>query len=681
MQWVVDALSSCDSPCAPALLRLRFFQRHTCIMGLANFALRLFDAALKISGFISVVATLQVAINDLTHQDDLFLLLCNRSAYNLTYGNDALLALPVEHLDYRYSITFFWINAVVSILISTLLVIAPGHVAKFAIMQSAYSSREVSRLAKQSACSCLKRAFTRSPAEISPESSSRDGRPPAANAAPAPAREESPLDRSLASSAHDSADTHARTIASQLGIEASTMQQRPAPLYLHTPMQHRIHAFYYMIGRSSPFRLFLGLTWLASYVLAVDVIYMLVTPTTECFDDRFITFSIDIILLDIEVLVFIILVCSGVRRCCCLPCGPECFGLCLLRLRDAEAQDAATVLRMESDRSNLLEQISMGDLHHSAAFPPDGGSQANYEPPQPATTAAQINGTPQLTVPNDVARGLTDAVAKGTPNERQHVAGSSSPAQPLNSPKKRALVVGINKYAVNEQPCAPLRCCVNDATALHAALMRMGFASQLHVECSAETLRWVTRDFVQSLQHGDIALFFFAGHGVEAATYQGGRQRTSNWLLSNQVPPNGNAELPLYAIDAHSLLAEMENRQTSFNALVLDCCRDDPLQRDTRSIGGGLASMEANGSIVAFSCAPGQRAAEGPGAQHGVYTKHLLEHIETPGLDVNKLFIRVRKAVINETSCPPYLAPQVPWNNDALTIEDASLLPVSADET
>ena len=86
--------------------------------------------------------------------------------------------------------------------------------------------------------------------------------------------------------------------------------------------------------------------------------------------------------------------------------------------------------------------------------------------------------------------------------------------------------------------------------------------------------------------------------------------------------------------------------------------------------------MEANGSIIAFACAPGVRAAQPPGRpRHGLYTKHLLEHIETPGLSVNNLFIRVRNGVVSGTSGPPYVVPQVPWNNDALTVEDACLLP------
>ena len=269
------------------------------------------------------------------------------------------------------------------------------------------------------------------------------------------------------------------------------------------------------------------------------------------------------------------------------------------------------------------------------------------------------------------ARGVTDSVRGATPGQRKCVPTAAPPANGRNH--KRALVVGINKYYRNGVETHSLRCSVNDAIAVHEALVRMGFSSQVETECTAETFRQVTHAFTRSLRRNDVAFFFFAGHGAEAATYQGGKYQTSNWLLSSELPAH-NEELPVRGIDAHSLLAKMESRQTSFNALVLDCCRDDPLPADSRSLARGLGTMEANGSIIAFACAPGRRAAESPGEpRHGVYTKHLLRYIETPGLPINNLFIRVRRAVMDETES--YETQQVPWNNDALTVENASLLP------
>ena len=233
-------------------------------------------------------------------------------------------------------------------------------------------------------------------------------------------------------------------------------------------------------------------------------------------------------------------------------------------------------------------------------------------------------------------------------------------------PDRMALVVGINAYTK-----VPLKCCVNDASAVHAALQRMGFTSKLEVDCDINALLQATRSFVSSVKPGDIALFYFAGHGAEATVLQAGKHCTSNWLLASEVP-SSNADLPRYALDAHNLLADLEARGARFNALVLDCCRNDPaLDAGGRSLGGGLASMDPKGSLVAFACAPGARSAELPGSTHGVFTEHLLQHIEKPGLEINTLFIRVGNAVEQATRHLPQA--QRPYVNCALRCENASL--------
>lgn len=239
----------------------------------------------------------------------------------------------------------------------------------------------------------------------------------------------------------------------------------------------------------------------------------------------------------------------------------------------------------------------------------------------------------------------------------------------METAARKALVVGINAYSR-----APLQCCVSDATAVHGALIRMGFESVLKTDCDAETLRSATDQFCRSLNRGDIAVFYFAGHGAEACVLQAGKFQSSNWLLSTQVPAS-NRDLNLRAVDAHNLLAEMELQLTRFNVLILDCCRDDPLPAEVRGLGGrGLASMDPKGSVVAFSCARGQKAEEIPGQMHGIYTKHLLHHIETPGLAVVDLFIDVCKAVNEETKLSPQ-GPQNPYQNVALQIKGATLFP------
>ena len=144
---------------------------------------------------------------------------------------------------------------------------------------------------------------------------------------------------------------------------------------------------------------------------------------------------------------------------------------------------------------------------------------------------------------------------------------------------RKALVIGINNYSKH-----PLNCCVNDARKVHAKLERMGFDSNVYVDLTFQELQRRTREFRNSLSAGDVAFFYFAGHGVEAAVYQGEHWETSNWLLGRAVP-EVNEDLPQHAINAHSLLREIEAKSPRFSFIVLDCCRDNPLS-DTRSLGG-----------------------------------------------------------------------------------------------
>jgi hypothetical protein len=312
-------------------------------------------------------------------------------------------------------------------------------------------------------------------------------------------------------------------------------------------------------------------------------------------------------------------------------------------------------------------------------------AEAAARQPSPNATPAAMARAPQA---RDVVELLSDVdeVAEHASNEpptKKPKVKAEQPtgAMPLRPSTRKALVVGINTYSRLD---AVLRCCINDASAVHAALQRMGYASTLVTDCDIDTLLNARRTFVDTLQKNDIAFFYFAGHGTEASVLQAGKPRTSNWLLARNVPES-NSDLPRYALDAHNLLAEMEARGTRFNALVLDCCRDDPLPAGTRSLGSsggpfnGLASMDPKGSLVAFACAPGARSIELPKDPHGIFTHHLLEHLETPGLEINKLFIRIGNAVEQATQHLPL--PQRPFVNHCLRCEDASLFPIRQDVT
>ena len=102
------------------------------------------------------------------------------------------------------------------------------------------------------------------------------------------------------------------------------------------------------------------------------------------------------------------------------------------------------------------------------------------------------------------------------------------------------------------------------------------------------------------------------------------------------------------------------------NIIILDACRTNPNFRSfTKSYNRGFAfpKVQPEGSIVAFSTAPGTVAYDGDGI-NSPYVSELNKHLLTPGLKVEDVFKRVRVGVKNRTIRKPI--PQIPWENSAL---------------
>lgn len=117
------------------------------------------------------------------------------------------------------------------------------------------------------------------------------------------------------------------------------------------------------------------------------------------------------------------------------------------------------------------------------------------------------------------------------------------------------------------------------------------------------------------------------------------------------------------ALRVQHVLERIESAGCNLNLLFLDACRSKPppMSRGTRSLGRGLAKMEANtGSVIAFACAAGQTAADGTG-RNGVFTANLLNHLGRPNVDVDFMLGDVAEAVEQATG-----GEQTPFRNHNL---------------
>jgi Caspase domain/Sel1 repeat/Putative peptidoglycan binding domain len=217
-----------------------------------------------------------------------------------------------------------------------------------------------------------------------------------------------------------------------------------------------------------------------------------------------------------------------------------------------------------------------------------------------------------------------------------------------------ALVVGIGRYDnVPELPNPP-----RDARAIHAALGRVGFESELLIDPDRSELEGAIQRLGDRARGADAALFYFAGHAIELAG--------KNWLLPRSVTMRTDRAARFEAVELDGVTETIEGG-ARVSLLFLDACRDNPFRlrlasRGARSVGGsGLAQMRAAvGTLLAFATAPGNIADDGDG-EHSPFTAAMLRYIETPGLEVRQMLGRVRAAVRQATA-----GRQLPWDHSSL---------------
>jgi hypothetical protein len=229
-------------------------------------------------------------------------------------------------------------------------------------------------------------------------------------------------------------------------------------------------------------------------------------------------------------------------------------------------------------------------------------------------------------------------------------------AHPLAADGRRvAVVVGVGAYQTVPQLPNPPR----DARAVAAALARLGFDTTLVVDPDRAQLEQAVRTLGEKARNADAAVFFYAGHALEADS--------RNYLVPVNARIESRRDVPFETVDLDLVGEQVEGRARMFVAF-LDACRDNPFASRLFSsdrgirLGTGLAApaSDAAGTLIAYATAPGHTAEDGDG-EDSPFTTALLHHIATPNLEVRQLLGRVRKDVREATE-----GRQVPWESSAL---------------
>ncbi|MBI5319300.1 caspase domain-containing protein [Bradyrhizobium sp.] len=229
---------------------------------------------------------------------------------------------------------------------------------------------------------------------------------------------------------------------------------------------------------------------------------------------------------------------------------------------------------------------------------------------------------------------------------------------PAMAERKVALVVGNSAYLNVPRLPNPR----NDASDLIARLKSIGFEVTPGLDLDRNALLQSLATFGRAAEGADVALFFYAGHGLQV--------NGQNYLVPVDGKVEYEAELDIALVPV-SLVMQQLARGSRVNLVFLDACRDNPFAKDlsrtlgTRSataLGRGLSRIQtASGTFIAFATQPDNVAQDGDG-RNSPFTKALLANIEKPGLSISDLMIEVRNDVMRQTN-----GKQVPWDSSSLT--------------
>lgn len=161
-------------------------------------------------------------------------------------------------------------------------------------------------------------------------------------------------------------------------------------------------------------------------------------------------------------------------------------------------------------------------------------------------------------------------------------------------------------------------------------------------------------EFKDVLDEYDVALFFFAGHGVQI--------KGENYLASIDTAFNDEYSCLGTSNRLNNIINIFEESKVRTKIIMLDACRNNPFDTGYRGdIALGLAPISApRGTIIAYSTSPGQVASDGVGL-NGAYTNALLQHIGTPKITIEELFKRVRNSLYITTD-----GKQISWEHTSL---------------
>jgi Caspase domain len=210
--------------------------------------------------------------------------------------------------------------------------------------------------------------------------------------------------------------------------------------------------------------------------------------------------------------------------------------------------------------------------------------------------------------------------------------------------KRVALLIGNSAY--EHVPTLPNA--KNDATALAAAFQAAGFQSvTLKTDMKRDEVISALSEFARLADTADWAVVYYSGHGIE---YRG-----VNYIIPTDARLLMDRDIDLEAVDIGKVMNIVDGAKR-LRLIILDACRNNPfldqMKRTiaTRAVTRGLAPVEPDaGSLIVYAAKHGETALDGDG-RNSPFATALMNRIQTPNLEIRRLFDLVRDDVLASTN-------------------------------
>lgn len=229
---------------------------------------------------------------------------------------------------------------------------------------------------------------------------------------------------------------------------------------------------------------------------------------------------------------------------------------------------------------------------------------------------------------------------------------AAAPIANLVAPAGRRVALVIGNSAYKYMPV--LRNPRNDAADIEMTLKNLGFETVIALDLDRASINGAIERFSRLVQGASVAMVYYSGHGMQ---FNG-----KNYLLPTDANLETAADVNRYRLLPVDDLIELLGAANGLQLIVLDACRNNPVERDFKnkvaSVAGasrdvastrGFTRMSPHsGLIITYATAPDSVASDGD-RRNSPFTEAFLKNIAVPDVDVRQMLFRVQSDVYTDS--------------------------------